>query len=88
VRLVTGTEPIKSGDVMDIEHIASVLLYADFMVVNRKMKHYVQFFGRDKKYGTAVCCSGDTQLLSEVLGRCLSTVLGIAHAQRVRGTRL
>jgi hypothetical protein len=63
-RLVTGTEPIQAGDIMDVEHIAGVLPYADFMIVDRKMKHYVQSMGLDQQYRTTVCHSGDEDALA------------------------
>jgi hypothetical protein len=66
-RLVTGTEPIQAGDIMDVEHIAGVLPYANLMIVDRKMKHYVQSLGLDKRYGTAVLHSGDVDELSQFL---------------------
>jgi hypothetical protein len=68
-RLVTGSDPIQGGDIMDVEHIASVMPYADFMIVDRRMKHFVQSMGLDVKYGTTVCNSSDVDALTAFLDR-------------------
>jgi len=54
-RLMTGTELIQSGDEMDIDQIATVLPFADLMIVDRKMRHYLHKLGLADRYGAKVC---------------------------------
>lgn len=59
-RLMVGATPIAHGDAMDIDHISSMLPYADFLVVDRRMKNAVRSLRLDSKYNTEVCYIGDS----------------------------
>jgi hypothetical protein len=59
--LVTGTDPIQSGDEMDVHHIAMMLPFVDMMIVDRRMRHYLNHLGLPKRYSTKVLSSADWQ---------------------------
>jgi hypothetical protein len=68
-RLLTrkGLEQVKPGDSMDVDHISSILPYANLLIVDRPMKHIIQDLGLDKKYGTTVCRIGDDEKITGFL---------------------
>lgn len=53
-KLMTSTTPIKSGDSMDIEQIATVLPFFDFIITDKTMKYYIESLNYHKKYNVKV----------------------------------
>jgi len=58
-KITTSTTKVKSGDSMDIEQLASVIPYCNFVITDRKMKGRITNFGIDKTYHTKVFCMRD-----------------------------
>jgi len=66
-KIVTSITPVVSGDLMDVNHISTVLPYTDIIVTDRKMKYRIIQLGIDKKYGTKVFCLNDIdEILNEI----------------------
>jgi hypothetical protein len=59
--LLTGHEPIKSGDSGDIEHLALVLPIASFVLTDNRMARRVQALGLDDKWGARVFSLSSTE---------------------------
>jgi hypothetical protein len=51
-KITTSTTKVKSGDSMDIEQLASVIPYCNFVITDRKMKGRITNFEIDKTYHT------------------------------------
>jgi len=58
-KITTSTTKVKSGDSMDIEQLASVIPYCNFVITDRKMKGRITNFGIDKTYHTKIFCMRD-----------------------------
>lgn len=52
--LVTGNQPIMSGDSTDVEQLAVVIPLAQFVLTDKKMENRVKRLGIDQKWGTKV----------------------------------
>jgi hypothetical protein len=59
-KLMVGATPIANGDAMDVDHISSMLPYADLIVVDRRMRHMIRGLKLDSKYKTEVCYIGNS----------------------------
>jgi hypothetical protein len=64
-KLMVGARKICHGDAMDVDHLSSMLPYANLMIVDRSMKSFVRGMGLDKKYRTMVCYVGDDEEISD-----------------------
>jgi hypothetical protein len=65
-RLVTEKgRDIQPGDAMDVEHISSILPYANLMIVDKGMKNIVHALRLDERYRTTVCWIGDDDELRD-----------------------
>jgi len=64
-KLMVGEKKICPGDAMDVEHISSMLPYANLMVVDEAMKRIVQGLDLDTKYKTTVCYIGDSKEIED-----------------------
>lgn len=58
-KIITSTDPIKSGHTMDMYHASSALPYVDIFITDRYMKHLIIELELDKQYDTKVCYIGD-----------------------------
>ncbi|MBT9555756.1 MAG: hypothetical protein IV100_06985 [Myxococcales bacterium] len=58
---------IDDGDATDIDHLASVIPYCNYVLTDKKMRRRVRRLGLDSKYGTQVFAMADTvELISEL----------------------
>lgn len=57
--LMTRSEPIKTGDCMDIEHISTMLPYSNIFITDKAMKDLILRRRIDKKYQTEVFSISD-----------------------------
>lgn len=58
---------IDDGDATDIDHLASVIPYCNYVLTDLKMRRRVRRLGLDSKYGTQVFAMADTdELISEL----------------------
>jgi len=67
--LLTGSDPIQSGDEMDVHQIAMMLPFADLMIVDRRMRHYLNHLGLPERYSTKVFSSADWRGIDHFLER-------------------
>ena len=56
---------IQPGDYGDVEHISSILPYANLMIIDKSMKSIVQGLDLDKNYGVTVCYIGDDTIIED-----------------------
>lgn len=66
-KILTSKAPVLSGDVMDVEHISTVLPYCDYVVTDQKMKNRIIELKLNSKYNTKVYCLKDTNELVKEL---------------------
>lgn len=52
--IISSSQPIRRGDVMDLNHIAAAMPYCTHMVLDRSMIAAVKDLGLDSEYGTTV----------------------------------
>src|ERR1700693_705488 len=52
--LMTGNQPIMSGDSADVDQLASVIPVAQFVLTDKKMENRVKRLRIDQKWGTKV----------------------------------
>lgn len=73
---------IQHGDAMDVDHICSVLPYADLMIVDSAMKSVVQGLGLDEKYRTTVCYIGDDKEIAAFFAGVEKSALSVSPFSR------
>jgi len=66
---VTKGEPIKAGDSTDIDHISTMMPYADLFITDKAMKNVIKQQKLDLLYKTQVCYVGDTDSIDEFFSR-------------------
>lgn len=59
-KIMVDKQPIRSGDIMDIKHIYTLMPYSDLFIADKAMSAFLKSKGYDKKYDTEVCYIGDT----------------------------
>jgi len=59
-------QDIRSGDYMDINHVATLMPYSDLFITDKAMSTFLKKKGFDKKYNTAVCYIGDTKAIESL----------------------
>ncbi len=67
--IVTKKEPIKPGDSKDIDHISTIMPYADLFVTDRAMKNIIKQQKLDILYKTKVCYIGDTSVIEDFFSK-------------------
>lgn len=66
-KLVTSSRPIKSGDSMDTEHLASTIPFFDVVITDRAMKNIVKNLELDKQYNCKVLAMEDFEEIKKYL---------------------
>ena len=64
-KIMIDKQPIRSGDVMDIKHIYTLMPYADLFITDKAMSAFLKSKEYDKKYNTKVCYIGDIDQMKE-----------------------
>ena len=59
-KLMTDKQPIRSGDVKDVEHISSMLPFVDMLITDKQRKVQLQKLKFNEEYQTAICYIGDS----------------------------
>ncbi len=60
-KLITDKQPIRSGDVKDVEHISSMLPFVDMLITDKQRKVQLQKLKFNKEYQTTICYIGDSE---------------------------
>jgi hypothetical protein len=60
-KLMMDKQEIRSGDNMDINHVATLMPYSDLFITDKAMSTFLRKKNFDKKYNTNICYIGDTQ---------------------------
>jgi len=63
--LMISKQPIKSGDVMDISHISTIMPYSNIFITDRAWSTFLRNKKLDKLYNTIVCYIGDEQIIND-----------------------
>lgn len=66
--LVTSETPIKSGDIMDVDQLSSIIPYVDYVITDKIMRNKVIQLEIDQEYNTKVWCMRDFDSIIEELG--------------------
>lgn len=62
-KLLTGSQQIESGDMMDISQLSAVIPYCNFLLTDRKMKNRICELEFDKQFNLEVFCMRDYEKL-------------------------
>lgn len=65
--LVTSGTPIKSGDIMDIDQLSTVIPYVDYVITDKVMRNKIIQLGIEQKYNTKIWCMRDFESIIEEL---------------------
>ena len=60
-KLMTDKQPIRSGDVKDVEHISSMLPFVDMLITDKQRKVQLQKLKFNEEYQTKICYIGDSE---------------------------
>jgi hypothetical protein len=60
-KLMTDKQPIRSGDVKDVEHISSMLPFVDMLITDKQRKVQLHKLKFNEEYQTTICYIGDSQ---------------------------
>jgi hypothetical protein len=60
-RMMTDRQNIRSGDNMDMNHVATLMPYSNLFITDKAMSTFLKKRRFDAKYGTRICYIGDTQ---------------------------
>lgn len=63
-RMMTDRQDIRSGDNMDMNHVATLMPYSDLFITDKAMSTFLKKRRFDEKYSTRICYIGDTQEIS------------------------
>jgi len=63
-KVLTADRKVRHGDAMDIEHLSTMLPYANLMIIDKSMKSIVKSLGLDALYKCKVCYIRDTEELN------------------------
>lgn len=63
-RMMTNKQQIRSGDLMDIKHVSTLMPFSDIFITDKAMSAFLRKRKLDEQYGTTVCYIGDTQPIS------------------------
>lgn len=64
-KIMTDPQPIKSGDPMDITHIATSMPYSDLFITDKHWSTFLRNQSYDEKYGSVVAYIGDTEIIEK-----------------------
>lgn len=64
-RIMTDNQPIRSGDVMDINHASTLMPYSNIFITDKAMSAFLKKRAFNKLYDTKVCYIGDSQIIDE-----------------------
>ena len=64
-RMMTDKQQIRSGDLMDIKHVSTLMPFSHIFITDKAMSAFLRKRKLDQQYGTTVCYIGDTQVISE-----------------------
>lgn len=66
-KIMVDPQPIRSGDAMDIQHISTMMPYADLFITDKAWSTFLNRSGISERYRTKVGYIGDTDMISEFL---------------------
>lgn len=69
-KLMTDKQPIRSGDLKDIEHISLTFPFVDLFITDKQRKTQILRHGYDKEYNTKVCYAGDIDIIKSFFADC------------------
>ncbi len=61
--IMTDKQEIKSGDLMDIKHAATLLPFSDLYITDKAMSTFLNKRNFNKLYNTTICYIGDTEII-------------------------
>jgi hypothetical protein len=64
-KLMIDKQPIRSGDIKDVEHISSMLPFVDIFITDKQRKTQLQQLSYDKEYQAKICYIGDEDEIGE-----------------------
>ena len=59
-KILTDPQPIKTGDMMDIQHIASLMPFSDLFITDKAWSAFLNSNRYDGAYKTNICYIGDS----------------------------
>jgi hypothetical protein len=59
--LMTDKQPIRSGDVMDVKHVSTLMPFSDLFITDKAMSRFLKKQKFDTLYNTTVCYVGDSE---------------------------
>jgi len=62
-KLMIDKQPIRSGDMMDIKHISTLMPYSNIFITDKAMSTFLKKRRFDDLYNTTVCYIGDTDVI-------------------------
>lgn len=62
-KLMVDKQPIRSGDMMDIKHISTLMPYSNIFITDKAMSTFLKKRKFDELYNTTVCYIGDTDVI-------------------------
>ena len=62
---MTDKQPIRSGDMMDIQHISTLMPFSNIFITDKAMSTFLRKRKFDKQYQTTVCYIGDTEIIDK-----------------------
>lgn len=64
-KLMTDKQPIRSGDMKDVEHISSMLPFVDMLITDKQRKVQLHKSKFNEEYKTKICYVGDSKEIDE-----------------------
>lgn len=64
-KLMTDSQPVRSGDMKDVEHISTVFPFVDIFITDKQRRTELKKMKYDKLYDTKVCYIGDDEMIDE-----------------------
>ena len=61
--MMTDKQPIRSGDVMDIKHISTLLPYSDLFITDKQRSVFLNKHNFDEEYNSLICYIGDIEVI-------------------------
>lgn len=61
--IMTDKQEIRSGDLMDIKHAATLLPFSDLYITDKAMSTFLNKRNFNKLYNTTICYIGDTEVI-------------------------
>lgn len=62
-------QPIRSGDMMDVDHISTLMPYSNIFITDKAMSAFLKKRRLDKLYNTTVCYIGDSEVINDFFSK-------------------